>query len=95
MIPNTGRAMLMRNRTTGAMWSVSYDYTLHVYHYQPLGNLSLIRDAYDSPTLTKNLELSGTFPGDGFKRMLEKRKVALQSGTHRQNHTGSHRLLLS
>lgn len=38
-IPNNGRAVMMRNRRTGAAWLVSFDYRDGSYWHEPQGNL--------------------------------------------------------
>ncbi len=47
-IPNNGRAVMMRNRRTGAAWLVSFDYRDGSYWHEPQGNLRHIRRPYAS-----------------------------------------------
>lgn len=59
MISKNGSAFLVRDRFTGAVWQVSYDYLLHVYHHQPLGNLAYIKSEFSSASLSERFELAG------------------------------------
>lgn len=56
----SGKAEIMRNRVTGAVWSVSYDYALQVYNHQPLGALAAIREVVELPEVMDKLEPAGT-----------------------------------
>lgn len=59
-IPNSGRAVVMRNQRTGAAWLVSFDYREGLYWHEPQGNLRNIRRSYSSRTIEPNLVLAGT-----------------------------------
>ncbi|EKZ7894225.1 hypothetical protein RN257_004848, partial [Salmonella enterica] len=49
-VPNSGRAVPMRNIRTGAAWQVSFDYRDGTYWHEPQGNLRNIRRPYASRT---------------------------------------------
>lgn len=59
----SGKAEIMRNRITGAVWSVSYNYSLQTYSHQPLGALAAIRDVVELPEVMEKLEPAGTSGG--------------------------------
>lgn len=59
-IPNNGRAVMMRNRRTGAAWLVSFDYRDGSYWHEPQGNLRHIRRPYASRSIEPNLVPAGT-----------------------------------
>jgi hypothetical protein len=59
-IPNSGRAVMMRNRRTGAAWLVSFDYRDGSYWHEPQGNLRHIRRPYASRNIEPNLVPAGT-----------------------------------
>ncbi|MCX9758157.1 hypothetical protein [Klebsiella pneumoniae] len=59
-IPNSGRAVMMRNRRTGAAWLVSFDYRDGSYWHEPQGNLRHIRRPYASRNIDPNLVPAGT-----------------------------------
>ncbi len=59
-IPNNGRAVMMRNRRTGAAWLVSFDYRDGSYWHEPQGNLRHIRRPYASRSVEPNLVPAGT-----------------------------------
>lgn len=59
-IPNSGRAVLMRNQRTGAAWKVSFDFIESVYWHEPQGNLRNIRRPYASRSVEPNLVPAGT-----------------------------------
>ena len=59
-IPNNGRAVMMRNRRTGAAWLVSFDYRDGSYWHEPQGNLRHIRRPYASRNIEPNLVPAGT-----------------------------------
>ncbi|WP_035886442.1 hypothetical protein [Kosakonia radicincitans] len=59
-IPNSGRAVPMRNCRTGAAWLVSFDYRDNTYWHEPQGNLRFIRRPYAAHSLEPNLEPAGT-----------------------------------
>lgn len=59
-IPNNGRAVMMRNRRTGAAWLVSFDYRDGNYWHEPQGNLRHIRRSYASRSIEPNLVPAGT-----------------------------------
>ncbi|MBG2647143.1 hypothetical protein I4543_27960 [Klebsiella michiganensis] len=59
-IPNNGRAVMMRNRRTGAAWLVSFDYRDGSYWHEPQGNLRHIRRPYASSNIEPNLVPAGT-----------------------------------
>lgn len=74
---------LMRNRRTAALWRVTYDYGLHLYHFEPCGNLALIREPVDLRSMPEKFELVGSMAGCGYTRLQERKRA----GIHRQNHT--------
>lgn len=59
-IPNNGRAVMMRNRRTGAARLVSFDYRDGSYWHEPQGNLRHIRRPYASRSIEPNLVPAGT-----------------------------------
>lgn len=67
-VPNSGRAVMMRNRRTvmmrnrrtGAAWLVSFDYRDGSYWHEPQGNLRHIRRPYASRSIEPNLVPAGT-----------------------------------
>ncbi|EAO9999099.1 hypothetical protein R533_07770 [Salmonella enterica subsp. houtenae serovar 40:z4,z32:-] len=59
-VPNSGRAVPMRNIRTGAAWQVSFDYRDGTYWHEPQGNLRNIRRPYASRTIETNLVPAGT-----------------------------------
>ncbi|EOX7365890.1 TPA: hypothetical protein NPW24_000492 [Klebsiella pneumoniae] len=59
-IPNSGRAVMMRNAKTGAAWLVSFDYRDGSYWHEPQGNLRHIRRPYASRSIEPNLVPAGT-----------------------------------
>lgn len=56
----SGKAEIMRNRVTGAVWAVSYNYSLQTYSHQPLGALAAIREVVELPEVMDKLEPAGT-----------------------------------
>lgn len=54
-VPNSGRAIPMRNPRTGAPWSVSYDHVRKTYFHEPQGNLRFIRQPFYSRELAPYL----------------------------------------
>lgn len=59
-VPNSGRAVQMRNQRTGAAWLVSFDYREGLYWHEPQGNLRNIRRTYSSRTIDPSLVPAGT-----------------------------------
>lgn len=59
-VPNSGRAVPMRNIRTGAAWQVSFDYRDGTYWHELQGNLRNIRRPYASRTIEPNLVPAGT-----------------------------------
>lgn len=59
-IPNSGRAVTMRNAKTGATWKVSRDYLKETFWFEPQGNLRHIRKAFEARDLLPNLVPAGT-----------------------------------
>lgn len=59
-VPNSGRAVPMRNIRTGTAWQVSFDYRDGTYWHEPQGNLRNIRRPYASRTIEPNLVPAGT-----------------------------------
>ncbi|MGF3534876.1 hypothetical protein [Klebsiella quasipneumoniae] len=59
-IPNSGRAVMMRNAKTGAIWKVSRDYLKETFWFEPQGNLRHIRRPYASRSIEPNLVPAGT-----------------------------------
>lgn len=59
-VPNSGRAIPMRNPRTGAPWSVSYDHVRKTYFHEPQGNLRFIRQPFYSRELAPYLVPAGT-----------------------------------
>ncbi|ACI08081.1 hypothetical protein KPK_4179 [Klebsiella variicola] len=59
-IPNSGRAVMMRNAKTGATWKVSRDYLKETFWFEPQGNLRHIRKAFEARDLLPNLVPAGT-----------------------------------
>lgn len=59
-VPNSGRAVMMRNAVTGAVWKVSRDYLEGRYWHEPQGNLRLIRQPFAANELAPNLVPAGT-----------------------------------
>lgn len=59
-IPNSGRAVMMRNAKTGAARLVSFDYLAGSYWHEPQGNLRHIRRPYASRSIEPNPVPAGT-----------------------------------
>ncbi len=59
-VPNSGRAVPMRNLRTGAPWSVSYNHVRQAYFHEPQGNLRFIRQPFYSRKLAPYLVPAGT-----------------------------------
>ncbi|QLS18850.1 MULTISPECIES: hypothetical protein [Klebsiella] len=59
-VPNSGRAIPMRNPRTGAPWSVSYDHIRKTFFHEPQGNLRFIRQPFYSRELAPYLVPAGT-----------------------------------
>ncbi len=59
-VPNSGKAVVMRNSRTGAAWLVSFNYTDGTYWYEPQGNLRHIRRPFAAPSIQPHLVPAGT-----------------------------------
>ena len=59
-VPNSGRAVPMRNQRTGAAWLVSFNYSEGTYWHEPQGNLRHIRRPYASRSIEPHLVPAGT-----------------------------------
>ncbi len=59
-VPNSGRAVPMRNQRTGAAWLVSFNYSEGMYWHEPQGNLRHIRRPYASRNIEPHLVPAGT-----------------------------------
>ncbi|MDQ7101914.1 hypothetical protein [Serratia sp. MF2] len=61
-VPNSGKAVCMRNKKTGAVWAVSYDHLSRLYWHEPQGNLKNMRrtGGYASYSVDPRLEFAGT-----------------------------------
>lgn len=59
-VPNSGRAVQMRNQRTGAAWLVSFNYSEGTYWHEPQGNLRHIRRPYASRRIEPHLVQAGT-----------------------------------
>lgn len=60
LVPNSGKAVMMRNARTGASWIVSFDYTNSTYWHEPVGNTRNIRSGYAAASVNPRLVLAGT-----------------------------------
>lgn len=59
-VPNSGKAVAMRNSRTGAAWLVSFNYTDGTYWHEPHGNLRHIRRPYAARNIEPHLVPAGT-----------------------------------
>ena len=59
-IPNSGKAIHMRNKRTGAPWLASFDYTCGRYRFEPVGNLRAIKRPFESLRIPPEFEPAGT-----------------------------------
>lgn len=59
-VPNSGKAVAMRNSRTGAAWLVSFDHIERVYWHEPQGNLRHIRQPFATPSIQLHLVPAGT-----------------------------------
>nr|WP_071998212.1 MULTISPECIES: hypothetical protein [unclassified Serratia (in: enterobacteria)] len=60
IVPNSGKAVTLRHKRTGAPWDVSFDYVRSVYRFEPTGNLRAIKAPFESPGIPPEFEPAGT-----------------------------------
>ncbi len=59
-VPNSGKAVAMRNSRTGAAWLVSFNHIEGMYWHEPQGNLRHIRQPFAAPSIQPHLVPAGT-----------------------------------
>ncbi|WP_313448886.1 hypothetical protein [Pseudescherichia sp.] len=59
-VPNSGKAVAMRNSRTGAAWLVSFNHIEGTYWHEPQGNLRHIRQPFAAPSIQPHLVPAGT-----------------------------------
>lgn len=60
IVPNSGKAVTLRNKRTGAPWVASFDHTRSVYLFVPTGNLRAIKAPFEAPGIPAYFEPAGT-----------------------------------
>ncbi|MEX3004191.1 hypothetical protein AB4K11_12915 [Serratia fonticola] len=60
IVPNSGKAVTLRHKRTGAPWDVSFDYVRSVYRFEPTGNLRAIKAPFESRSIPPYFEPAGT-----------------------------------
>ncbi|BEN49834.1 hypothetical protein BMF90_02875 [Serratia sp. OLHL2] len=60
IVPNSGKAVSLRNTRTGAPWVGSFDYIRGRYRFEPVGNLRAIKRPFESLRIPPEFEPAGT-----------------------------------
>lgn len=60
IVPNSGKAVTLRNKRTGAPWVATFDHARSVYLFEPAGNLRAIKASFEAPGIPAEFEPAGT-----------------------------------